>query len=360
MRIILNFIEKTNVLQIVGADFFGKKLPKAKVALPTNQLLYTIQCLFAPTLFSFSPKLINAHSGFPDAQQLAYAGENDAKIFGGVNGLDVNMPWLLGNIQFWRHHLLRRDEGTLEHDYSQLDESERPRWWDSQLSQDMKKLGCHWKGSYAFVGRDTIKQIRAGAGHENPIMDELNGEQDSDAFQDLRLQLVDPKTAGPWPNSFEKHLKSLKSPVNRARTRAQRQHSSFASDDLILNSLRFDGSGYDNYEDFCASGWLNPLPAQHGIPGWQRMTMMKYFIDDVTGAIDHEALWAYEGVLLPGGQIMLGRWWCPSDGYGEEMYSGPFILWCVDDGPEMVKAEKEMEALKKGEAIVREVVGEDA
>ena len=173
----------------------------------------------------------------------------------------------------------------------------------------MKKLGCHWKGSYAFVGRDTIKEIRAGLGHENPIMDELNGEQDSDAFQGLRLQLVDPNTAGPWPKSFETHLKSIRTPTDRARTRAQRHHSSaFPADELMLNSFRFDGSGYDNYEDFCASGWLNPLPPQQGVPGWKRMTMMKYFIEPDTGLIDHEALWAYESVMLPGGQIMLGRW----------------------------------------------------
>ena len=44
------------------------------------------------------------------------------------------------------------------------------------------------------------------------------------------------------------------------------------------------------------------------------MTMMKYFDDDTdpTG-IDLNALWAYEGVVLPGGQIAVGRWWSPSE-----------------------------------------------
>jgi len=40
--------------------------------------------------------------------------------------------------------------------------------------------------------------------------------------------------------------------------------------------------------------------------------MMKYFIDE-NGVWDDEALWAYEGVVLPGGQIILGRWWSPED-----------------------------------------------
>ena len=60
------------------------------------------------------------------------------------------------------------------------------------------------------------------------------------------------------------------------------------------------------------------------------MTMMKYFEDPSDGSIDMSALWAYEGVVLPGGQMMLGRWWSPGDGLGRDMYSGPFILWCVD------------------------------
>ena len=64
---------------------------------------------------------------------------------------------------------------------------------------------------------------------------------------------------------------------------------------------------------FFASGWLNPLPPQNDIPGWQRMTMMKYFVDD-NGEYDKDALWAYEGVVLPGGKIILGRWWSPSEG----------------------------------------------
>lgn len=75
---------------------------------------------------------------------------------------------------------------------------------------------------------------------------------------------------------------------------------------------------------FNASGWLTPMPHQHGIPGWQKMQMMKYY-DDGFGGIAWDALWAYEGVVLPGGQIMLGRWWNPDRGTGERV-SLPFSL----------------------------------
>jgi hypothetical protein len=84
--------------------------------------------------------------------------------------------------------------------------------------------------------------------------------------------------------------------------------------------------------DFYCTGWINPLPAQEGIPGWKRMTMMKYFLDNDNN-FDLDALWAYEGIVLPGGQIIVGRWWSPEDPNHtapEDTYCGPFILWNTD------------------------------
>jgi hypothetical protein len=81
--------------------------------------------------------------------------------------------------------------------------------------------------------------------------------------------------------------------------------------------------------EFFSTGYVNPLPPQEGIPGWKRLTMMKYFLTD-DGAFDENALWAYEGVVLPGGQIIVGRWWSPELVPAEDMYSGPFILWNTD------------------------------
>ena len=41
--------------------------------------------------------------------------------------------------------------------------------------------------------------------------------------------------------------------------------------------------------------------------------MMKYF-EDHTGNFDESALWAYEGIVIPGGQMIFGRWWSPDEG----------------------------------------------
>lgn len=62
------------------------------------------------------------------------------------------------------------------------------------------------------------------------------------------------------------------------------------------------------------------------------MTMMKYFVDS-NGVLDNDALWAYEGIVLPGDQIIVGRWWSPQRRIDyTKVYSGPFILWNTDCG----------------------------
>ena len=115
------------------------------------------------------------------------------------------------------------------------------------------------------------------------------------------------------------------------------------------NYLQFSGSGADALPFQC-SGILHPLRPQHGIPGWQRITMMKYFdpISPVSSPATssmgtfpshgfdlnddisiNEGCWAYEGIVLPGGMIMLGRWWSPMDQTRERQCMGPFIFWSV-------------------------------
>lgn len=85
--------------------------------------------------------------------------------------------------------------------------------------------------------------------------------------------------------------------------------------------LGFDGSQYHLY------GRLHALPPQQGIPGFQRVTMMKC-LPDIDGkyGVGQTALWAYEGCVLPGNEIILGRWWNPN---GISNYSGPFLFWGV-------------------------------
>lgn len=145
-----------------------------------------------------------------------------------------------------------------------------------------------------------------------------------------------------------------------------------------VHYLRFTGTGYDA-EPYLCVGIVHALPPQHDIPGWQRVTLMKYFDPspppsfssfspsisppttitnqtdkdkewsgnnfsasssndktDRTAEHEHEdndnGCWAYEGIVLPGGMCMLGRWWSPAEEGDERMCTGPFVFWDVGGG----------------------------
>lgn len=125
-------------------------------------------------------------------------------------------------------------------------------------------------------------------------------------------------------------------------------------------------------------GYLQPLPSQRGVPGWMRITMLKFkwpvgrsatrndvypqFMskhsnkffwsimasdiamddvphDDGEARLQENTCWAYEGIVLPGGRFMAGRWWWinPDDPNGmrrsdSTQQSGPFMYWaCAED-----------------------------
>jgi hypothetical protein len=252
---------------------------------------------------------------------MVYLDNISAPILAGHTGQSINMGWLLKNIQFWRHHFLTEGEPLSPH-FEALEEYELPTLWSRQLSQSTRELGSHWKGSYAFVDRVEINIVRSGnsgQGNNPHVQDKLNGEEDPDTpFQDVFLELADNDDSSTWNRAFEGVLKSLKTPKNKSRTRAQKSATGGSDTDeadFATSSYRFSGGGTDNTETFHMEGWLNPLPPQNGVPGWQRVTMMKFFRNQ-DDSIDMDALWAYEGIMLPGGT-------------GPQMYSGPFVLWNI-------------------------------
>ena len=235
-----------------------------------------------------------------------------------------------------------------------------------------------------------------------------------EGFQTLELDFSHPASTAPWPQAFESHLRALPKPAlctklhHISKSRTRRVPASPPSDlepDIDtgletppespnttaptgedfwvpgattdfpptptspspvfypkrgLNYLRFSGLGVDA-EPFLCSGVVHPIPPQEGIPGWQRVSMMKYFGgdkprkrgsqfyhktsnlsaglrgDDIDFVDDDDvdingSCWCYEGVVLPGGMIMVGRWWSPVDGLEGRECVGPFIFWNVD-GP---------------------------
>ena len=276
----------------------------------------------------------------------------------------------------------------------------------------------------------------AGKWLDNPIPDAIDYDE---GFQTLELDSSPMINSIPWPEAFEDHLHALPSNAlceqlrqqiseqsndppspRRSGRRSQLQHRHISTPhepfeplpahDISYPSpqgspmppgpskmkntnppsttgprpqrdyIQFSGAGKD-YGPFLCTGILHNLPPQSGIPGWQRVSMMKYCVasstssststspssspsstvfsgstvssassaassvssttnpftytgdDHDTGAdqqfVLDEQCWCYEGVALPGGKIILGRWWHPLEEGDEYCSMGPFIFWNV-------------------------------
>lgn len=87
----------------------------------------------------------------------------------------------------------------------------------------------------------------------------------------------------------------------------------------------FTGKGVDSGDEFKVRGNLHAVAPVEDIPGWQRISFMRWFSDH-NGLEYHVCC---EGVVLPGNKIILGRWWSLID--DEDHHNmGPFIFWNVD------------------------------
>jgi len=94
----------------------------------------------------------------------------------------------------------------------------------------------------------------------------------------------------------------------------------------------FFGSSNDQKLPSHLYGRIHAVPPQQGIPGFQRICFLKFCRSEYN-EVDLEQIWKYEGCVLPGGRIIIGRWIHVSlhDNVNpSERLSGPFILWNVD------------------------------
>lgn len=88
--------------------------------------------------------------------------------------------------------------------------------------------------------------------------------------------------------------------------------------------LSVSGNGTEEGRASRFRGILHAVAPVEGIPGWQRITFMKWFVDG-----HEEQHRCFEGVVLPGNKIILGRWWLLADD-GDRRNLGPFIFWNTD------------------------------
>lgn len=376
----------------------------------SHELLQTIQLLLIPWSLEF--KLGCPVHSFSSSQQAVYSHPETNPLFLDKYKTHVNITFLLHITNFFKYHMTHEQEATLFAPFHDLEDDEKPKLWQKYLEQGTRKLGETWKGSYGEPkcrllnskkdsAHDCVMHIvpiaylhdlrdvpimRSFDAGEHVIVDSIDHAEDG--FQTLDLDFA-PENCRPWPAIFDEHLNSYPSPAllrklsNYAADTEQPPGNGLPSPPPTPASaasvgaarkphhqrdyVHFTGSGIDA-DPYQCSGIIHALPPQHGIPGWQRITMMKVFglgsssasssqptsapqgddpfvssssngsiglgksngASTAPVAVD-ESYWAYEGVVLPGGMIMLGRWWSPADETVDRLGTGPFIFWNVDD-----------------------------
>jgi hypothetical protein len=134
----------------------------------------------------------------------------------------------------------------------------------------------------------------------------------------------------PWMSSPSPSSGGVKQ--NRRSTRSTRRATTAALPTNKLqspNSLVFYGAAHDAKKAFLF-GRIYALPPQQGIPGFQRMVLKKFYLDNARNFNPNDVYY-YEGCVFPGGKIILGRWWLAGqDCTPYDQFSGPFLWWAVD------------------------------
>ncbi|KAA8577057.1 hypothetical protein EYC84_007068 [Monilinia fructicola] len=216
---------------------------------------------------------------------------------------------------FFKFHLKAgKGEGLLAHAYADLPQAQCPQPWLGQLKPGTQQLGTHWKGAYFYVNAQQLTKMRiAGDDTDSgPYSDELDG---GEFFQKFNKQH--------WPESWERVLQNdpfsntAPEPVNhhgpRRHTRSKKNMKE--AKEIPNPGLKyFYGSSKDSSSTAHFYGAVHAIPPQSGIPGFQRVN---------AGAT--------KVCVLPGGRVILGRWFDARPDSVVNVMSGPFVFWNVDE-----------------------------
>ncbi|CBX92578.1 hypothetical protein LEMA_P052840.1 [Plenodomus lingam JN3] len=296
-----------------------------------DETLIAVKLMCAHFLFEFEG-IKHQIFAFEESQRAVYKPSAQARIFRGGDMNYINFDWLGHCLDFFRHHMMSEEAYTLFENISELPATQKPSAWRESLKLGARPLSRHWKGTYSFLDAPEIAQLRRLTPAEYSSHYFIDKNVDEGKIQSLELEFVPKGKQMKWPQIFEDRLHSLDN-SHEARKRPQGKGKARIRDRNGEN-IQFVGTGEDLEDDFNAIGWLNPLPAQKGIPGWQRITFMKHFMENFD-EVEQDNLWAYEGIVLPGGRMILGRWWYASEQVDfNQDYNGPFILWAVDPEPD--------------------------
>ncbi|KAJ5047341.1 uncharacterized protein L3040_003168 [Drepanopeziza brunnea f. sp. 'multigermtubi'] len=343
----------TSYLDIVDSvfntSFFDQEtansLHRVVTAADKNTLIYVLQLCLTP--FSLHPNYCNHRVNHFDISQFhAYSGPRTQPVCNGVFKQQVNVRWLLHVVNFFKFHLKSEGEGLLAHEYKELELDEIPQFWVGHIMGGTQPLGRHWKGAYTYMDDTSLASLRVWDGQNGDIhTDALDGDE---GFQDIDMFFDDASNSKfPWPADWEAVLCSNPFDDIHQQNYAKRKR---VPPQNLPGVRQFWGScrGAKNGHFF---GRVHALTVQQGFHGFQRITLIKYYTQvnhNGEHVYDPNQVWAYEGVVLPGGRIIVGRWWSArGNPDSNDTMCGPFMWWNVDrSGPEAIDENEALDFLK--------------
>ncbi|TAQ86739.1 hypothetical protein B7494_g4941 [Chlorociboria aeruginascens] len=320
--------EYTDILEAVLNTENNWNMESLVTARSEGSLVLIIQlCL---TSLSLDPQSCNTKvSHFDLSQAEVYTCPNDQPIFMGAGKQDLNVRWLLHVVNFFKFHFkAAKGEGILSHAYRDLAPEEVPQPWIGKLKEGTQQLGSHWKGAYAYLDPEDLKSLRDKDG--GVYTDEMDGLQNLTFFFDETKF-----SKGDWPAPWDGIVQINPLPESEiydGRRRSTRAYRANIIEEIPIEEdvKHFYGTS-DGLNAAHMYGRLHAVPPQQGIPGFQRVSIMNFHPDE-HGHYNPEDVWAYEGCVLPGNRVIVGRWWNAKGSTDRESQGGPFIWWNVENG----------------------------
>ncbi|KAL4957931.1 hypothetical protein BDW69DRAFT_205319 [Aspergillus filifer] len=190
---------------------------------------------------------------------------------------------------FWLRHLLNEDENTFYASYMNLPKHLRP--------SAPVPLSCFCP--YPPDPEDLqISQTCADlTGHMNEV-------------EHITLRLEEHADPLNWPDLFDQHITSFRHPRDENLT-------------LFCGTMTWHGSvqgagAYGLWARICFAVYTPNEEVNFFDEPWPPANIFE----------DFDYLYSYEGVVSLGGSLMVGHWWDPIPGDGDEA-KGPFIFWCT-------------------------------
>ncbi|KKZ66146.1 hypothetical protein EMCG_08118 [[Emmonsia] crescens] len=261
------------------------------------------------------------------------------------DGEDIDLYQLLHIRNFWKRHLTNPDEDTFYKSYHNMPEIKRPKAWEEGFGN---------KGS---LGNPCIHPLPITSAdlQDRQTCADLTSHWDSTCALLLKLSTTTTNASTTWFPLFNETY-----PINPHMNPSSRTYFR-GTQSLDHNHHHAHGNNNNSNNDNSdqprhhpTRGFTETCPAQAGIPGWRRICFVIYEINPeffLSAVDDNEEeeekeedeeegwqpwswttvdfLWAYgyEGVIMPGGGIMMGKW---RNMMAEvEAEAGPFIFWVV-------------------------------